>query len=374
MNGRKRGSGEGSYYRRKDGTWNFRVMIDGVRYSADGRTKTLAKLSALEKAEVGAKPDAIVTFGELVEEWSGLSATRVKLAPSTQDQYRSLLRTHALPTLEKARLDQLTKRVLARAVDGIEGSSSTRRSTYAALVKVLDYGVDTGRLGRNMAREVRRPHAAPAARRELSNAEAGDLIKAASGHRWEVAVWLSLGCGLRRGEVLALRWSDFNRDLTELAVTGNVTRTSAGLVRGAPKTRRGQRMVPVPTAVTTALRAHRAAQAESRLLVGPAWLDLGYVLTNEVGGIVEPRALSRVWAGWAKAAGLSDQGTHLGRHYAATTLLASGAASVADVAAQLGHDPAVLLNTYASAIATSQRAASDVLGASLTEAMAALRE
>ena len=271
MNGRKRGSGEGSYYRRKDGTWNFRVMIDGVRYSADGRTKTLAKLSALEKAEVGAKPDAIVTFGELVEEWSGLSATRVKLAPSTQDQYRSLLRTHALPTLEKARLDQLTKRVLARAVDGIEGSSSTRRSTYAALVKVLDYGVDTGRLGRNMAREVRRPHAAPAARRELSNAEAGELIKAASGHRWEVAVWLSLGCGLRRGEVLALRWSDFNRDLTELAVTGNVTRTSAGLVRGAPKTRRGQRMVPVPTAVTTALRLHRAAQAESRLLVGPAW-------------------------------------------------------------------------------------------------------
>jgi integrase len=90
------------------------------------------------------------------------------------------------------------------------------------------------------------------------------------------------------------------------------------------------------------------------------------VLTNGVGGLVEPRTLSRAWEEWAKAAGVEDTGTHLGRHYAATSLLASGAASVADVAALLGHDPAVLLNTYATAVAAGQRAAVDVLGASLT--------
>jgi len=64
-----------------------------------------------------------------------------------------------------------------------------------------------------------------------------------------------------------------------------------------------------------------------------------------------PRAISRVWRSWARQAGLEDTGTHLGRHYAATTLLASGRASVADVSGMLGHEPSVLLSTYANAAA-----------------------
>jgi integrase len=92
------------------------------------------------------------------------------------------------------------------------------------------------------------------------------------------------------------------------------------------------------------------------------------VLTNELGGMAEPRQLSRVWSGWARRAGIKDRGTHVGRHFAATTLLASGRASVADVAQMLGHNPSVLLDTYASAIADGQRAAADVLGSALSAA------
>jgi integrase len=105
--------------------------------------------------------------------------------------------------------------------------------------------------------------------------------------------------------------------------------------------------------VVQALQVHRRAQAAARL-AATYWHDEGLVLTNGVGGLVEPRTLSRAWEEWAKAAGVEDTGTHLGRHYAATSLLASGAASVADVAALLGHDPAVLLNTYATAVAAGQ--------------------
>lgn len=96
------------------------------------------------------------------------------------------------------------------------------------------------------------------------------------------------------------------------------------------------------------------------------WADTDLVVTNEVGGLVEPRSLSRAWHGWARKAKVTDRGTHAGRHNAATTMLASGRASVADVAAQLGHDPAVLLNTYAVAVVDGQRAASDALGDSLS--------
>ena len=121
----------------------------------------------------------------------------------------------------------------------------------------------------------------------------------------------------------------------------------------------------MPPVVTEALRAHKRRQTAEQLAAGSSWEQTGLVLTTELGGTVEPRTLSRVWQQWARRAGVEDTGTHTGRHYAASTLLASGAASVADVAAQLGHDPAVLLNTYAVAVADGQRAAAEILGASL---------
>ena len=121
----------------------------------------------------------------------------------------------------------------------------------------------------------------------------------------------------------------------------------------------------MPPVVAQALRSHKKRQTAEQLAAGSAWQPTGLVVTTELGGMVEPRTLSRVWHRWSSDAGVTDTGTHTGRHYAASTLLASGAASVADVAAQLGHDPAVLLNTYAVAVAEGQRAAADVLGASL---------
>lgn len=102
-----------------------------------------------------------------------------------------------------------------------------------------------------------------------------------------------------------------------------------------------------------------------RLAAGDLWADSGHVLTTHHGQVLEPRNYSRVWSGWAAAAKLPNKGTHTGRRYAATRLLASGRASVADVAAALGHDPSVLLNTYAIAVADGQLSAADALGATL---------
>ena len=360
----KRADGEGTYYARPDGGWLYRVTVNGRRVNGSGRTKSEAKRVTLDRARLVAERPATATVEALVTEWSALAPASLDLRPTTADQYRALLRRHVIPTLGPVRLSNLTRRMVADAIRGIEGSSSTSRSTYAALVKVFDHAVSSGVLAVNLARETPRPRAQETRSRAVTQDGAKGLLLVASEHRWAAAAWLSFGCGLRRGEVLGLRWSDVDLERGELAVSGNVTRSSAGLVRGAPKTRRGQRRVPVPASVVEVLKAHRTRQAAERL-AALVWADLDLVLTNEVGGLVEPRALSRAWSSWAKKAGLSDRGTHAGRHYAATTLLSSGAASVADVAAALGHDPAVLLHTYAVAVAAGQRAASDVLGASL---------
>ena len=361
----KRAAGEGCYEARPGGRWRFRILVNGQRVDGYGATKAAAKDEALKRAAVVGEKPARETFEQLLIEWKSLDPATVGLRPTTRDQYVTLLSAHVLANLGPVRLDKLTKRRVAEGLRLPDASASVRRAAYAGLVKVLDYAVASGLLGVNIAREVPRPPQPEARNRSVQASEAAGILNAAKGHRWEAAAWLAFGCGLRRGEVLGLRWSEVDLATRTVAITGNVTRSSAGLLRGAPKTRRGTRRVPIPPAVVRALKAHRKRQLVEHLSAGASWSDLGLVFTNELGGMVEPRALSRIWKLWADTAGVKDTGTHTGRHYAASTLLASGHASVADVAAALGHDPAVLLNTYAVAVASGQRAASDALGASL---------
>lgn len=360
----KRSHGEGSWDRLPSGKWRFRVTRNGRRFEGTGETKREAKDAATRKATLAGSKATRDTVADVITSWAARAPADLGLRPTTRDQYAYLLGAHVKPVLGDVRVEQLTQRQVADLFDAMAQAASTRRSTYAALVRVLDFAVERGIAGTNAARAVPRPRESTSRRPGLTADDATRLIAAASGHRWEVAAWLSLGCGLRRGEVLGLRWSDIDFKASVLTVSGNVTRSSAGLVRGEPKTRRGQRQVPMPRVVVDALKAHRRKQAEERL-ASPHWVDSGHVVTNEVGGIAEPRALSRTWRSWARTAKVKDTGTHAGRHFAASTLLASGKASVADVAAQMGHDPAVLLNTYAVAVADGQRAAADVLGATL---------
>jgi integrase len=360
----KRVNGEGTFMKRGN-TWTYRVVVDGVRYVGSGRTQADAKKAAKERARIGAPKITGTTFATLFEEWSRQAPESLGIRPSTFDTYRYLVGKHVLPIAEDVRMTKLTASRLKDLFRDIEGSSSTKRNTYAGMVSVLKFGVSAGYVGANIMRDVPRPSAVDASRRDVNGDGARALIAAAKGHRWGLAAWLGFGCGLRRGEMLGLRWSDVDLVGGTLSITGNVTRTSTGLRRGPTKNKRGLRLTPMPVPVADALKSHRATQAAERLAAGELWQDCDMVLTNEIGGMVEPRALSRAWSGWARKAKVKDRGTHLGRHYAATTLLASGQASTADVAAQLGQDPAVLLNTYASAVAKGQRAASTALGAEL---------
>jgi len=347
-------------------------MVNGKRIDGNGPTRKAARDDAKEKARRLGRNTTKDTVAELFSEWRkrGYEAARVR--PSTFDQYTSLLATHVIPHIGHVLVRDLDRKAITVALEQTEGTPSTRRSTYAALVKLVDYAVSTDQLQVNVARQAPRPPSTPPKYRTVDAHALGKMLAAARGHRWEIAVWLAFGLGLRRGEILGLRWSHIDWETRAASVTkeGNVVRTSAGLSAGPPKTRAGVRHVPISEPVLQALRAHRLKQQEERLRA-PIWNGRdgdGPVLATHLGDVVEPRALSRTWKGWAEKAGLEDTGIHVSRHYAATVMLGSGKASVADVAASLGHDPTVLLSTYASAVADGQRQASDALGSSLARA------
>lgn len=359
---------QGTFTTRPDGRIQYRVMVRGRRITTYGATEAEARAKAEARLALVGDSRKGVQFEQLVAMWIDFGPERHALAPTTFDQYRYLVSSRIIPRIGKQNLETLNERELSDVMRLQEGSPSTLRSLHAAMIHVLQFAVDQRLLTVNAMRNVKRPKSGKVKSREITQDEALRMLKAAKGHRWEAAAWLAFGAGLRRGEILGLRWADLDLEKGLAHIRGNVTRSSVGLTRGEPKTQRGKRHVPLPHQVVAALRAHRKVQASERLAAGSAWVDSGHVITNEIGGIVEPRAYSRTWASWARSAKVNDRGTHVARHFAATALLASGKASVADVAQMLGHNPAVLLSTYAAAVAEGQRSAADALGEALGEA------
>jgi integrase len=191
------------------------------------------------------------------------------------------------------------------------------------------------------------------------------LLRAAQGSRYHPALVTIAATGLRKGECLALRWSDVDLDAGTLAVTATLARIGGELVVSAPKTARSRRIVPLHPGLVAVLRSHRAAQAAERLRAGNQWQDSGLVFTTELGTPVEPRNLLRVVETAAKSAGVDGIGVHTLRHSAAVAWLESGV-HIKAVADLLGHSSiAITGDTYGHTSDNAARAAITGLGSQL---------
>jgi integrase len=193
---------------------------------------------------------------------------------------------------------------------------------------MLDIAVRDGLVRRNAAATVRRPTIKRAEARYLTVEEVGRLMQAASGDRLEPLIVLMLGTGLRRGEALALHWSDVDLAGGHVRVKWTLARVDRRLVFDEPKTERSRRFVPLPSPVADALKVHRSEQLAERL-AAPVWMpweehpDL--VFTTHIGTPLDPRNALRAFASIAESAGLAGVGLHTLRHSAASALIASGA-------------------------------------------------
>jgi integrase len=196
-------------------------------------------------------------------------------------------------------------------------------------------------------------------------AEARVLLDTIAGAGLE-ALWLcALTGGLRRGEVLGLRWQDVDLDTSVVRIRQAVQRTDTGVVVTELKTDRSRRTVPIPVRTSAALKRHRAVQAEQRVSCPIPWPDNDLVFTTAIGTPLEPRNVNRSWYVVRRRAGLDWLRLHDLRHAYATFLIAAGA-SPRTVMAQLGHSQiALTMNTYAHVLEEVQREAVDRLGDTL---------
>jgi integrase len=175
---------------------------------------------------------------------------------------------------------------------------------------------------------------------------------------------VALSLGLRRGEVLALRWDDINFDRQQLTISGAVRRVRGVLRRRTPKTDASSRTLPVPAILLNVLRQHRTRQDVLRQNDNSQ--EHGLVFPSRIGTLIEPGNLHRQFKAVLKRAGLPTTiRFHDLRHSCATFLLAQGMPLVV-VRDTLGHTQiSTTANIYGHVLLESQRQAVDRIEALL---------
>jgi integrase len=153
--------------------------------------------------------------------------------------------------------------------------------------------------------------------------------------------------GMRRGELVGLRWVDIDLRAGRVNVAQAATMVGTSVRYGEPKTRTSRRSIALDSGTVAALKVHRKRQLEDRLAWGEAWTDTGLVFTHEDGRALMPPHVTRMFGRLVAGAGLPELTLHGLRHSHITALLRTGQ-PIRVVSARAGHSsPAITLSVYA---------------------------
>jgi integrase len=196
--------------------------------------------------------------------------------------------------------------------------------------------------------------------------QARQFLAAAEGHRLAALFELALRTGLRKGELLGLRWEDLDLDGGTAAIRRTLQRTTSGGLATLPtKTISSERRIALPASCVTSLRGHRELQAGEIEQTGSAWQGSGYVFTRPDGHPIEPATLNRHFKALLRDARLRPIRFHDLRHSTATLLLEQGVELVV-IKELLGHAHiGVTATVYVRLRLRLQRQAIDLLGHAL---------
>jgi integrase len=305
---------------------------------------------------------------------------RHQVASPALSNYETIAKVHIRPKLGRKQVTKLKPAEIdallsAKLDSGL--SVSTVRRIRSVLAQALTQAQRWEIVGRNAASLSRPPRAPRREGRSLSPDQVRQLVGAMAEDRLAGLFLTMLGTGLRRGEALALKWSDVDLDRGVLTVKNQLRRETAvadpdggvragpALVLVEPKTASSKRIVPLSTWVVEGLKAHKVRQTEERLAVGGPWKDGGFVFTTTIGTPVDPRNASRAFSKLAERAGLGAWHIHELRHSTASTSLAQGV-PVEVVSAFLGHSSIrMTVDTYGHIGDVQMRTAADAMEAAL---------
>jgi integrase len=303
------------------------------------------------------------TVAQFLTQW--LENQQSAIRPRSHERYEQLVRLHVLPTLGRIQLQKLTPQQIQtlythKIREGL--SQTTVGMIHTVLHKALGNALRWGLVARNVCDAVSPPRRDRYEIQPLTVEQVKQLLAAAKGHPLEALIVLALSTGMRRGELLGLKWQDINFSNGTLQVRRILTRARGNrYVEAEPKTEKSRRSIMLPSVTVEALKQHKARQEKARQLAGEAWQDRDLVFCSNIGTPLNPSKVLERFKVLLKGAGLPSIRFHDLRHSVATMLLGMGVHPKL-VQELLGHNQiSMTMDIYSHALPTMQRDAMNKL-------------
>lgn len=363
--GEKPGERRRSQYRE-----SFLPVLAPGETKKDARKQAEARLAQLRLYAVSGELDTAgrMTVGDLMDRW--LASCERSVGDRTLEGYKTLARLYVKPTLGTLLLKKLTPSHVESAIGKWRArpstirftekidpkgqpvrvpekvESRTVRSAFDVLRAACKYAVAMRLLTRNPVDPVKAPRIGYVEMKTLDADGFGKLVGAAEGSGLQAPILLAGLTGLRRGELLGLKWSDVDLEGRRVAVRRSLEMVAGTIRTKSPKTRGSARTIALPSLAVDMLQRHRAAQNAVRLALGLGRDPEGFVFQGEDGGPLDPIAFTKRFCRFVKRPGVPKIRFHDLRHTFATISLGAGV-DLKTVSGSLGHSAiGVTANTY----------------------------
>jgi len=363
MVNKRRGHGEGSIYQRKDGRWVASLSLENRKrkyFYGDTRREVQEKLkAALHEQQQGTLVTARQqTLKQFLERWLEDTCKPV-VRLTTYIRYRDVIKNHLVPAFGHVTLQKLTSDML-RAFLKQKSDSGLKPTTVtlirAVLHRALEDAVKDGLVARNVVSLVKSPHIERHEAQMVTVEQAKKLLEAARGTSLDALLEVALTTAMRRGEILALRWSEVDLERGTAFVRRTLTKLAHyGVIENEPKTKAGRRRIELSSVAVEALKRHQTCQEQVKLKAGDKWQDKNFVFCDENGRSFVPGTVVYRFEKLLKQVGLPHMRFHDMRHSAATILLAAGV-HPKKVQELLGHSSImVTMDVYSHVLPSMQK-------------------
>jgi integrase len=336
-------------------TGKYKYRYATVRGSQKDAKAKLAEL--LHEHARGILVDASKeTLSEFMSRWDRDWASH-NVSLKTAERYRQLITNQIRPHLgnmpvqkvKPVHLNNLYATLLrSGGIDGAPLAAQTVGHVHRLLRRILGHAAQWGVIVANPSASVGPPRVTQTEIEIVSETEARTVLTRLRSRDlplYTIAA-VALGTGMRRGELLALRWKDLDLDGSKLRVEQSLEQTKAGLRFKPPKTKHGRRSIAIPPALIADLRAHWKAMQEQRLAFGlgrSAPDDLVFTMWD--GSPRKPNALTNDWLRASAVTGRRIN-LHALRHTHASSLILAGI-DILTISRRLGHaDAKTTLSVY----------------------------
>jgi integrase len=316
--------------------------------------------SALSDRESGFTFDAgTLVLADYLDRWLE-DSVKDSVKQRTFENYAYVVRLHLAPTLGHLKIKALSPANVQGLYRSKLNSGLSRRTVqliHTTLHKALKQAVRWGLLPRNVTEAVTSPRPNKKEIHPLTPKEARTLLEAAKGERFEALYVLAVTAGLRRGELLGLRWTDVDLERGYVQVRQQLIRTRGGLTFTSPKGGKS-RSVRLTTTAVKALQSHRERQLEEKLRLAGLWNESGLVFTTGIGTPMDgDNLVKRSFKPLMSRTLLPQIRFHDLRHTFATLLLSRGTHPKV-VQEMLGHaDISQTMDTYSHVLPDMQEEA-----------------